>query len=173
VPRDERKETNHSTTVLPLPLAGDAKSNKFQYTTKALPAYDSTKLQMASDKKPQNYKELRKEFEEVKKNQKAYMEFKEGKAHETKLNRIISNGYKGTLTGIDSIYNPNTQIFKEQQKKIVEEFTSKETINERRKASIKTYKPLPTKQQSNLILTFIIRISNSQRMKVFVLRRKN
>ncbi len=91
---------------------------------------------MASDKKPQNYKELRKEFEEVKKNQKAYMEFKEGKAQETKLNRIISNGYKGTLAGIDSIYNPNTQIFKEQQKKIVEEFASKESINERRKASI-------------------------------------
>jgi hypothetical protein len=147
VPRDERKETNHSTTVLPLPLAGDAKSNKFQYTKKPLPAYDPTKLQMASDKKPQNYKELRKEFEDVKKNQKAYMEFKEGKAQETKLNRIISNGYKGTLAGIDSIYNPNTQIFKEQQKKIVEEFSSKDSINERRKASITIKKPLQIKPQ--------------------------
>ena len=136
MPRDDRKETIFATTCFPLAFAVPQKHPLTMISPTNKLSIGTAKIMLSQDMSPQNYLQLRKEFEDVKQNQRKYTEEKEKRGLQTKFIRILNNRYKGAVPGIDSIYNPATQMYKEQQQNIVKEWYEKEKIREKRTDSI-------------------------------------
>jgi hypothetical protein len=148
VPRAMRKEVNHGVTYKPLEFAqknvvvrgpGEEPPKSKELYKKEVAEVNELKStfdrsKMLLDQNDTGLKqpiERRKEIEEVKKNVKAYHEFKEAHADVGRRDRDVKAGWKNGIVGVDSFMDRNTFFFKDVQEKLVDKELDRMEINER------------------------------------------
>jgi len=146
VPRQMRKEVNHGVTAKPfefvctnMGLVGNNNQNSkelYQKQVKELErlknGFDPKKLSLDQEAKGLiKPADRRKEIEEIKKNCEAYNEYKKNHMFAVKRDRVVKAGWKNGIAGVDSVLDPNTFFFKEQQAKMVDYEIAKIEMNQR------------------------------------------
>jgi len=97
-------------------------------------------LSFVGDKSIQSAQDRRKEIEEMKQNMKKLHEYKEAHAFANKRDRVIKGGWKNGIQGVDSVMNPNTFFYKEQQELLVNRQAHDYEINEKNRECNITFK---------------------------------
>ena len=141
-----RKEVTHNLTEKPLGLVY---RNMLDTSDHVLQKKDVYRAQLARvDQLRQSYqqdkllpdqfdralkppRERRREIEEVKRNVQAYRDFKDAHAMASKRDRLVKTGWRNGITGIDSVFDPNTHFYKQQQVDMVEREHDRRCIQER------------------------------------------
>ena len=143
VPRQIRKDTNYGVNPKP-PQFSQVKVNvldkspyqkEYKKIDELKGKYDPNKLNFDQEKTGlMSHFDRRNEIEEIKKNRQNFHEFKDAHSFGSKRDRIVKSGWKNGIVGVDSVMNPNTFFYKDQQKKMVDIQTHSDEINERNKA---------------------------------------